>query len=167
MCFYYYSTYPMVNPRVTIPCGHALCGHCAERLARDGPNTCHMCRQPRTSFCRNIFAEQWLARETAKCRRCNEDVALHAVQHHVDVECKEILTTCTHCEASKRGEAETHHVRWPNVQITCGCGLNIRRVDQENHTEECKLAEAHCPLGCGATTNRYEISHKLSFHFHS
>lgn len=148
------STYPMVNPQITNPCGHALCGHCADRLS-GGSRTCHMCRQPRTGFCRNIFAEQLLANVKVKCKSCNEDVPLNVAQQHVTVHCQEMEINCTQCQASiKRKEADVHNSSCPKGEIICECGFKMCRGDGEQHQKDCKMADVDCRLGCGATIKR-------------
>ena len=108
--FFSRSAYPLVNPKIFNPCGHTVCGHCAERLEQNGSRNCHMCRQPRNGFCRNIFAEQLLAEEKVTYKGCNNDVPLPAIQQHVTVLCQKIEETCSQCQTSvKRSETQAHN----------------------------------------------------------
>ena len=152
---FHFSTYPMVNPQIANPCGHPVCGHCADQLVKNGVKNCHMCRQPRLGFCRNIFAEELLGNVKATCKGCSQELALNEVETHATKDCGEIEVPCEQCQASiKRKDNTVHHGSCPKSKITCRCSLQIFRQDQEQHREVCRLAEVQCRLGCGSTVQR-------------
>ena len=129
--------------------------HCADQLVKNGVKNCHMCRQPRLGFCRNIFAEQVLGNVKATYKGCSQELALNEVETHVTKDCGEIEVPCEQCQASiKRKDNTVHHGSCPKSKITCRCSLQIFRQDQEQHREVCRLAEVQCRLGGGSTGQR-------------
>ena len=97
----HFSTYPMVDPQIANPCGHPVCGHCADQLVKNGVKNCHICRQPRLGFnCRNIFVQQLLGNVKATCKSCSQEVALNEVETPVTKDCGEIEVPCGQCQAS-------------------------------------------------------------------
>ena len=150
-----FSTYPMVSPQITNPCGHPICGHRADQLEKNGSRNCHMCRQPRMGFCRNIFAEQLLVNVKATCRGCRQELRLNEAQNHINKDCMEIEIPCGQCQAPiKRKDNTVHSESCPKAKITCRCSLKIYRQDQEQHREVCGLAEVQCRLRCGSFVQR-------------
>lgn len=150
-----FSTYPMVSPQITNPCGHPICGHCADQLEKNGSQNCHMCRQPRMGFCRNIFAEQLLVNVKATCRGCRQELRLNEAQNHITKDCMEIEIPCGQCQAPiKRKDNTVHSESCPKAKITCRCSLKIYRQDQEQHRDVCRLAEVQCRLRCGSLVQR-------------
>ena len=129
--------------------------HCADQLVKNGMTNCHMCRQPRLGFCRNIFAEQLLGNVKATCKGCSQELVLNEVETHVTKDCVEIEVPCEQCQASTKQKDNTvHHGSCPKSKITCRCSLKIFRQDQEQHREVCRLTEVQCRLGSGSTSQR-------------
>ena len=143
----------MFSPQITNPCGHPICGHCTDQLEKNVSQNCHMCRQPRMGFCRNIFAEQLLVNVKATCRGCREELRLNEVQNHITKDCMEIEMLWGQCQAPiKQKDYPVHSESCPKAKITCQCSLKIYR--QEQHREVCRLAEVRCLLRCGSFVER-------------
>ena len=104
-----FSTYPIFSPQITNPCGHPICGHCADQLEKNGSQKCHMCRQPRMGFCRNIFAEQLLVNVKATCRGSRQELRLNEAQNHITKDCMEIEIPCRQCQALIKRKDNTVH----------------------------------------------------------
>ena len=96
-----------------------------ERLEENASRNCHMCREPRIRFCRNIFAEQLLAGVKATCKGCNNDVPLSEIQQHVTVLCQEMQEKCAQCQTCVK-RSETHAHKLKEVQCCLGCEESIK-----------------------------------------
>ena len=152
------STYPIVNPQTTNPCGHSICGHCSDILKKQANDKCHKCRQPRIGFYRNIFAERLLEKVKVKWKGCSEDINVNDVTGHVR-HCPEVEVECSLCgQRMKRKGEDDHKDACPKGEITCDCGMKMKREEEGSHTDTCRLTKVHCPPGCGVMVERYNIS---------
>ena len=143
------STCPMVDAKICNSCGLSVCGHCAERMEANGARNCHMCRQPRMSFCRNLFAAKMMEGITAKCLGCERDVPLEDIRQHVH-DCQEIEQHCGLCPAKfKRGDVLQQKSVCSEEEISCARGQQLIRK-QETY----KFESMSCPLGCTTTMKR-------------
>lgn len=152
------STDPMVNALMSIPCGHTFCGKCVANFQRNGTNTCQMCRRPAQSFCRNILAENAVAKLSGKCEGCGASISLEQADQHVR-QCNEIKEKCLCNEDVARKDLPLHKNTCPKQEVTCECGLKMKREEEAAHKKDgCRFVEIDCPLKCGALVKRYVYS---------
>ena len=165
-CRVCFSTYPMVSPRSSNRCGHTICGTCADYCTKHGTNKCHMCRQPRTGFCRNMFAEQMLEKVEVRCKGCDAKVLIQNVSSHAQ-QCTEIELECTLCHhCMRRRDEQNHRDVCPKEEVACDCGVKLQRDEVASHKNSaCKLAEMQCPLSCGAIVKRYVDVNLIRFRY--
>ena len=161
-CDVYFSTYPLVNPQSSNPCGHTICGTCADYCTIHGSNKCHMCRQLRIGFCRNMFAERMLEKVEARCKGCNAKVLVQNVLTHAR-QCPDIEPECTLCyQRMRRRDEKDHRDACPKEEVTCECGFKLKREEEASHkSDACRLAEVNCPLCCGTIIKRYVDIHLI------
>ena len=102
--------------------------------------------------------------QLATCRACNKDVPKELFKKHNLEECEKRFYNCPHCGIhAQYDEIMKSHSKmctlWP-IECPSGCGVEIRRVEIEQHRKSCCLQMVNCRYhanGCQVIVIRADL----------
>ena len=149
------SLNPVLDAEIATPCGHSFCGFCVEQFKANGKTNCQKCKQPVTTYIKNLFANDMMATVDGECSWCKEKLKLDTAKQHVR-QCNLLQKPCDLCHQTfKRADLQQHLQECIFRDVICSCGTRIKKKDEENHiATTCAFKEEPCPLNCGDTVKR-------------
>ena len=169
-------TEPLIDPFLTIQCGHHLCGTCRDRLIAIRRMECPTCREPDClqGAAPNLHMKRLVNSLMVHCEHhskgCTWTGELRNLQEHLDParrECDYVLVTCSFgCgEQVRSGKMKKHKtstcVKRPT---TCEyCGFHDQRdYVRKEHYPVCLHFPVDCPNRCNAEDlkRKYLQDHK-------
>ena len=76
-------------------------------------------------------------------------------------QCTEISEKCL-CNVDVAGkDLALHRNTCPKQELTCDCGIKMKREDAAHKKDGCRFVEIDCPLKCGAPMKRYVYVYRM------
>lgn len=146
---------------MAIPCGHSFCGFCVEEfkcsINAGNAAECNHCRQPITSFNKNLLANSLLHSVQAECIWCGQKVQLDSSKGHIK-ECDRVEIPCEKCRKRvRKSHMDQHKLDECDLrEIVCVCGTRVPKNEEAEHMRKvCSFNKEECPLKCGEAIERY------------